>query len=304
MTCTERCPLSLGGTSDHTFGNPEVDRFTVSRLLIAPLGDHWWLRLPQRRRFFDGQFMASTSSGTRQTKSTQGVRRSESEQQALERPTTLAEAAYESVAASLMEGGYVPGDRLAARTLAAQLGVSLTPAREAVLRLVSEGALELRNPRTIVVPTLSPQQFKEIYCIRHALEPTAGRIAATQLTGEDVKVLEQLLGRMTGHYARGDYRQAFRSNREFLFRIYAAAQMPLVLSFHSGGLASSRSDVSLALSNARRSGRCTSNTRRSDICDQSAGCGRPRSCNRKGSAARRGASEPVGIIVERPRLQY
>lgn len=180
---------------------------------------------------FDGQFMASTSSGSRQAQSKRAVRRSEFEQQALERPTTLAEAAYESVAASLMEGGYVPGDRLAARTLAAQLGVSLTPAREAVLRLVSEGALELRNPRTIVVPTLSPQQFKEIYCIRHALEPTAGRIAATQLTSEDVKVLERLLERMTGHYARGDYRQAFRSNREFLFRIYAAAQMPLVLSF-------------------------------------------------------------------------
>jgi len=175
--------------------------------------------------------MTSTSTGSRQAKSNQIVRRSPFEPEVLERPITLAEAAYESVAASLMEGGYVPGDRLVARALAAQLGVSLTPAREAVLRLVSEGALELRNPRTIVVPTLSPQQFKEIYCIRHALEPTAARIAAAQLTGEDVKALERLLERMTGHYARGDYRQAFRSNREFLFRIYAAAGMPLVLSF-------------------------------------------------------------------------
>jgi DNA-binding GntR family transcriptional regulator len=179
--------------------------------------------------------MASTSSESPEGKSNkaskQAARRSEFEPEALERPITLAEAAYESVATSLMEGGYVPGDRLVARALAAQLGVSLTPAREAVLRLVSEGALELRNPRTIVVPTLSPQQFKEIYCIRHALEPTAARIAATQLTSEDVKALERLLERMTGHYARGDYRQAFRSNREFLFRIYAAAGMPLVLSF-------------------------------------------------------------------------
>jgi DNA-binding GntR family transcriptional regulator len=181
--------------------------------------------------FSNGQQMTSTSSGPRQAKSNQVVRRSQFEPELLERPITLAEAAYESVATSLMEGGYVPGDRLVARALAAQLGVSLTPAREAVLRLVSEGALELRNPRTIVVPTLSPQQFKEIYCVRHALEPTAARIAAAQLTGEDVKALERLLERMTGHYARGDYRQAFRSNREFLFRIYAAAGMPLVLSF-------------------------------------------------------------------------
>jgi DNA-binding GntR family transcriptional regulator len=177
--------------------------------------------------------MTSTSSGSRQgqAKSNQTVRRSKFEPEVLERPITLAEAAYESVAASLMEGGHLPGDRLVARTLAAQLGVSLTPAREAVLRLVSEGALELRNPRTIVVPTLSLQQFREIYCIRHALEPTTARIAAAQLTDEDAKVLERLLERMTGHYARGDYRQAFRSNREFHFRIYAAAGMPLVLSF-------------------------------------------------------------------------
>jgi DNA-binding GntR family transcriptional regulator len=175
--------------------------------------------------------MPLTSSGSRQAKSKAIVRRAESESKILERPGTLAEAAYERVAASIMEGGYLPGDRLATRTLAAQLGVSLTPAREAVLRLVSEGALELRNPRTIVVPTLSPLQFKEIYCIRHALEPTAAKIAAQHLTDEDTKVLERALERMTGHYARGDYRQAFRSNREFHFRIYAAAGMPLVLSF-------------------------------------------------------------------------
>src|ERR1700687_2218832 len=104
-----------------------------------------------------------------------------------------------------MEGGHVPGDRLVARALAAQLGVSLTPAREAVLRLVSEGALELRNPRTIVVPTLSAQHFREIYCIRHALEPTAAKLAARHLTDEDAKVLERSLERMSGHYARGDY---------------------------------------------------------------------------------------------------
>lgn len=175
--------------------------------------------------------MTSTSSGSREAKLEQAIRRSESEPELLARPGTLAEAAYESVAATLMEGGYVPGDRLAIRTLAVQLGVSATPAREAVLRLVSEGALELRNPRTIVVPTLSLQQFKEIYCVRHALEPITAKIAVDQLTGEDIKVLERLLERMTGHYARSDYRQAFRSNRDFHFRIYAAAGMPLVLSF-------------------------------------------------------------------------
>jgi DNA-binding GntR family transcriptional regulator len=149
----------------------------------------------------------------------------------LERPATLAESAYESIAASLIEAGYVPGEKLATRTLAAQLGVSLTPAREAVLRLVREGALELLNARTTVVPMLSQERFREIYCIRHALEPTVAKIAADRLTGDDVRALERSLEHMTACYRRGDYRQAFRSDGEFHFRIYEAAGMPLVVSF-------------------------------------------------------------------------
>jgi len=135
----------------------------------------------------------------------------------LERPGILAEGAYEIISANLMEAGYVPGEKLATRNLAAQLGVSLTPAREAVLRLVREGALELFNARTTIVPTLSAERFREIYCIRHSLEPTVARMAVDRLTAVDVKALERSLERMTSHYHRGDYRLAFRSDGEFFF---------------------------------------------------------------------------------------
>jgi GntR family transcriptional regulator, colanic acid and biofilm gene transcriptional regulator len=149
----------------------------------------------------------------------------------LERPATLAEGVYERIAATLMEGGYVPGEKLATRTLAAQLGVSVTPAREAVLRLVREGALELINARTTVVPALSPERFREIYCIRHSLEPTVAGMAVEQLSGDDIKALERSLERMSAGYRRGDYRLAFHSDGEFHFRIYEAAGMPLVVSY-------------------------------------------------------------------------
>ena len=174
--------------------------------------------------------MPEISSRPREARPERAANRSGSPR-LLERPATLAEGAYEIIAANLMEGGYVPGEKLATRNLAAQLGVSLTPAREAVLRLVREGALELLNARTTVVPTLSPQRFKEIYCIRHSLEPTVAKMAADRLTADDVKALERSLERMTACYHRGDYRLAFRSDGEFHFRIYEAADMPLVVSF-------------------------------------------------------------------------
>jgi DNA-binding GntR family transcriptional regulator len=159
------------------------------------------------------------------------VRRPPVRQEILPRPETLSEAAYERVAANLMDGAYVPGDRVATRGLATDLGVSATPAREAMLRLVSEGALELRNARTIVVPTLTAARLKEIYCIRYAFEPMAAQEAAPNISDDDVKKLERTQERMRAAYDRQDYPAVFHENREFHFRIYGAAGMPLVSTF-------------------------------------------------------------------------
>ena len=152
-------------------------------------------------------------------------------QDTLPRPETLSEAAYERVAISLMDGAYVPGDRVATRGLATDLGVSATPAREAMLRLVNEGALELRNARTIVVPTLTAARLSEIYSVRYALEPMVAEHAAPNITEDEIRKLERTQERMRAAYDRKDYPGVFRENREFHFRIYGAAAMPLVSTF-------------------------------------------------------------------------
>lgn len=150
---------------------------------------------------------------------------------ALVRPETLAEAAYERVSQSLMDGAYVPGDRVASRSVAADLGISATPAREAILRLVGEGALELVNARIVAVPQLNLERLKEIYALRYALEPMAAGMAAERLPDEDFRRLERIQERMKAAYDRRDYRTVFSANREFHFCIYAGAGMPLALSF-------------------------------------------------------------------------
>jgi len=99
------------------------------------------------------------------------------------------------------------------------------------LRLVSEGALELKNARTIIVPTLTLARLKEIYCVRNALEPMAAEQAAERLGEQDIRRLERAQERMRAAYQREDYRTVFQENREFHFRIYGASEMPLVLTF-------------------------------------------------------------------------
>src|SRR5215813_10720346 len=126
------------------------------------------------------------------------------------RPETLAETAYDRLAASLMDGALIPGDRVASRNLAADLGISATPAREAMLRLVGEGALEMVNARTIVVPELSSARLNEIYLVRLSLEPKCAAAAAKRLTDADLRGLERTQQRMINAYATRDYRAVFR----------------------------------------------------------------------------------------------
>jgi DNA-binding GntR family transcriptional regulator len=149
----------------------------------------------------------------------------------LPRPDTLSGAAYERVAESLMDGAYVPGDRIASRTLATDLGISATPAREAMLRLVGEGALEMLNARTVVVPQLTAASLQELYFVRYRLEPATAARAAALLPEEDIRKLERSQERMKDAYDTRDYRTVFRENREFHFRIYAGAKIPIAMAF-------------------------------------------------------------------------
>src|SRR2546423_707598 len=125
--------------------------------------------------------------------------------EALTRPDTLAGAAYDRVSESLMDGAYIPGDRIGSRSLASDLGISATPAREAMLRLVGEGALEMPNARAVVVPELTAARLQEIYFIRYGLEPAVAAIGAEFLSDDDIRKLERSQQRMTEGLDNRDY---------------------------------------------------------------------------------------------------
>lgn len=148
----------------------------------------------------------------------------------LPRPETLSDAAYERLAGNLMDGAYSPGDSVTTRGIAAELGVSATPVREAMLRLVQEGALEMRNARSVVVPKLTHAGLNEIYCFRTLLEPMLAATAMQFPTNGLVAKLEDIMCRMIKAYETKDYRTVFRENRSFHFHIYDRSNMPFVIS--------------------------------------------------------------------------
>ena len=85
---------------------------------------------------------------------------------------------YARLAAQLMSGQLLPGDRLKIRELADEIGTSVTPVRDALLRLVQDGALVMPTPRVIRVRSLTLREYLEIRSIRLELEGMAAGMAA------------------------------------------------------------------------------------------------------------------------------
>lgn len=139
----------------------------------------------------------------------------------------LSEQVYGTIRSSLMDGRYEPGERLTIASLAEQLGVSITPVREAIFRLVTERALEMRAATSIQVRSLTPSELREIQIIRHHLEGEAAAQAAMRISKKELASLEALQADFT-KAAANDPLEASRVNREFHFGLAAAAQMPML----------------------------------------------------------------------------
>ena len=104
---------------------------------------------------------------------------------------TLAELAYGEIKQALYQGKLSPGDILSESRLAAQLGMSRTPVREALRTLASEGWLEIRNGIGAYVKPLSTKDIEDLYEVRCLLEVQAARTAAHHITDAEIDSLEE-----------------------------------------------------------------------------------------------------------------
>ncbi|SDA58182.1 GntR family transcriptional regulator [Mesorhizobium qingshengii] len=144
-------------------------------------------------------------------------------------PTRLGDRVYEQIKERLIRGAYGPGDKLTVRGLAETLGVSSTPARDAINRLALEGALVYAGPKTVIVPALDPEVLEEITLMRLALEGLAAERAAARVADEDIEALKETQARINAALRERRYAEALWSNKEFHFSIYKLSGMPHLL---------------------------------------------------------------------------
>lgn len=149
------------------------------------------------------------------------------------RPTDPNAAAHERVYRSLrqqvMHGEMSPGQALTLRGIGRSFGVSMTPAREAVRRLVAEGALTLSSSGRVTTPELSPERIEELAAIRAMLEP---EMAARALPRAHFALIERLAAinaLNADAVLRQDAVAYVRTNLEFHRTLYLRAQTPAML---------------------------------------------------------------------------
>jgi DNA-binding GntR family transcriptional regulator len=96
--------------------------------------------------------------------------------------TNLGEEVYRLLWKRILDRGLRPGDKLSDLRLSQELGVSRTPTREALQRLVSDGIVRVERNRGFFVASFSESDITEIYDLRATLESMALRAAAPRLT--------------------------------------------------------------------------------------------------------------------------
>lgn len=132
---------------------------------------------------------------------------------------TKAEAVYVEVRRLILEGILEPGATLSQEALAGRLGISITPLREALRRLESDGLMELRAHRTMAVPQLTRDDLHELYAVRQRLDPFAAGEAARLASDEQIAAIATAAAVLSA----SDLHAGLVANRNFHRAIYSAA---------------------------------------------------------------------------------
>lgn len=128
-----------------------------------------------------------------------------------------------------MYGELAPGVALTLRGIGAEFGVSMTPAREAIRRLVAEGALTLSASGRVSTPELTIERIEELAALRSLIETELASRALPRAHMALIERMTRINTTIAESGARRDGVGYIRSNLEFHRALYLRAQAPAML---------------------------------------------------------------------------
>jgi DNA-binding GntR family transcriptional regulator len=142
--------------------------------------------------------------------------------------STLNEEVYEKLKEALISGKIAPGSVMTIRSLAQSFGISVMPVREALRRLVAEHVLYLLPNRSVALPVITQERFREITRIRTALEGLAAEEGARRISADKIEYMARMNDLMEKKPDQGTA-MTLEWNREFHFTLYRASAMPTLV---------------------------------------------------------------------------
>lgn len=142
--------------------------------------------------------------------------------------TPTHQQAYERLRALILFGDLAPGQAVTIQGLTEALEVGMTPVREALRRLIAEGALIHQGNRRVIVPTLSRDCVEELGFMRETLEPELTRRATRRIDADRIEALRTCDAALNLAIDRGDVGGYLTNNYQFHSMIYETANAPIM----------------------------------------------------------------------------
>jgi DNA-binding GntR family transcriptional regulator len=128
----------------------------------------------------------------------------------------------DKIEAEIVNGAFIPGQRLDEVSVAERFGVSRTPVREALMQLASTGLVEIRPRRGAIVAQIGAEQLVQMFEVMAEFEAMAGRLAARRYTDADGEHIMEVHRRCAEAVAAEDRARYYEENARFHDAIYAA----------------------------------------------------------------------------------
>nr|WP_229673310.1 GntR family transcriptional regulator [Salipiger pallidus] len=144
------------------------------------------------------------------------------------------ELVYRRLREMILFGELEPGQAVTIQGLVDQLGVGMTPVREALRRLIAAGALVFQDNRRITVPVLDAAAIEELELARIALEPQLARRAAERVGPDDVARLRATDERLDAAIGKGDVHGYLVENHQFHAELNDIAAAPILTDLVEG----------------------------------------------------------------------
>ncbi|HEX6321814.1 MAG TPA: GntR family transcriptional regulator, partial [Burkholderiales bacterium] len=142
-----------------------------------------------------------------------------------------ADRAYAWMRERILSGAFAPRAHLKEEELAARIGTSRTPVRDALRRLAGEGLVAMQRDRGTYVAEFSREEIEEIFVLRAGLEAYAAALAARRISPAQLARLERLAGEMEAQARREERFARFAAlNNDFHLTVLEAARSPRLAS--------------------------------------------------------------------------